>query len=130
MITSCSSFSPYAKENKEKSDHYVIIYNEKLNIQSYTFGDVEFAYSTKEFKKLNPKQKPIFNNILVYGKTNSPEYEYYILVNPKNLMEHDYNSRIVEIGGNIYYILVSNSAPNYDIEQLMNGVQILKLHQN
>ena len=79
---------------------------------------------------IRDRQKPIFNNILVYGKTNSPDYEYYILVNPENVNEHDYNSRMVEIGGNIYYILVSNSAPNYDIEQLMNGVQILKPHQN
>jgi len=111
-----------------KHDDIPIIYNQKLNIQSATMGDFNFAYSNKEFKKINPKQKPLFDNILVYGKTTVPDYEYYILVNPGTHSDESFDFRKVEIDHNVYYILISKAAPDYDKDLLMNGVQ--SLNQN
>lgn len=42
----------------------------------------------------------MFENILVYGKTIMPDYEYYILINPENYSEPNFDVKKVEIENN------------------------------
>lgn len=87
FISACSPFSKLAKESKvETVNGYVRVFNPKVNLSNLNFGDVRFAFTKKEYKLLNPKTKPSFKNILLYGKTiTAPFYNYYILQETNDL---------------------------------------------
>lgn len=75
LLTACSPFSKYAKHTELGTEEmYKLVYNEKINFRSLTFGDMNFARSSKEFKELNGS-KPEFRNILFYAHTTEPDYE-------------------------------------------------------
>ncbi|AKP72123.1 hypothetical protein N4T15_09820 [Riemerella anatipestifer] len=83
MITSCSSFSKSSKETKFGNERgYQSVYNRAVNFKSLTFGDFKFALRNKEYKKLRTNNTE-FKNILFYGRTDEPAYEYFVLLNPK-----------------------------------------------
>jgi hypothetical protein len=89
FISACSPFSKLAKESKvETVNGYVRVFNPKVNLSNLNFGDVRFAFTKKEYKLLNPKTKPSFKNILLYGKTiTAPFYNYYILQETNDLSD-------------------------------------------
>src|SRR5690606_39060849 len=98
FLSHCSSFSPYAKHNQfGTEDGRIKIYNEKLNFKSLNFGDFKFAGSEKEFKQINSGKKPEFKSILLYAKTEWPEYEYYILNDEIHLKSVELKSYVINL---------------------------------
>ncbi|UZT98906.1 hypothetical protein ODZ84_04860 [Chryseobacterium fluminis] len=83
LLVSCSSdiFDPLSRYNQfDKTNKYLLYRNDSLGIKSSTFWDFQFPESKKEIKKIRKGRIP-FKNILLYAKTDSPSYEYYILLN-------------------------------------------------
>lgn len=123
----CSSFSPYAKHNQfSHEEGYVKYFNEKLNLKSLTFGDFKFASSNKEFKKINPNEKPIFKNILLYAKTNNPDYEYYIVKDVINLKSTILKSHIINLNDEKITFIISKKSPQYDAEMIKKNIENIK----
>lgn len=127
-LAACSSpFHKLAKHTEFGSeDGYVRVSNPAANIKSLTFGDFEFASNLSEYKSLTGS-KPPFRDILLYAATRSPEYEYFILLNPKsNRFDEDkYSIRDTDIDGNNVVIVISRHAPVNDITFIKMNVKEL-----
>lgn len=118
FLTSCSSFSKLAKHTEIKQEGvYVKVSHDKANFSSLTFGDFSFALNCKEYRKLNAGAKPPFNCILVYAKTDKPEYEYFILLNKKRKWfdTEKYFVKDTLIHSSYFTLLISKQAPEKDI---------------
>lgn len=114
VIFSCNSFSPLSKDNKKTDKDGFLISNKKAGLQASFFGDFVFANNMKDFRKLNPKSKPLFNDIVLYVKTYiEPFYEVYI-VQGKVIAANDFIVK-EEIFKNVTYsFIISKDAPQYD----------------
>lgn len=97
---------------------YVKVSNGKANFLSLTFGDFSFARSSKEYRKLNAGKKPPFNGILVYAKTDKPEYEYFIIHNKKRKWfdGKKYFVNDTLINTSYFTLVISKNAPEKDIQ--------------
>lgn len=127
LLSSCSPYSKLSKHNKfDLDDSFVVCTNELVNLQSSTFGDFKFASNLKEFKKVNANKKPGFKNVLLYAKTNNPEYEYYLLLNENPKNNPDFIYRAIAIDNNRITLVISKSAPVEDIEIIANKITVLK----
>ena len=127
-FVSCSSYTIISKETKiGTEDSHLKIYNTLANIKSLTFGDFKFALNQKQFKKLN-KIKPYFKDILFYAKTKDPEYDYYVLYNPKEkiISTTIYTVKDTIIRNSNFVIAISKNAPQLDIEYIMNNITAIK----
>ncbi len=117
-ITACSSpFHKLAKHTEFGSEGgYVSVINPVAGLKSLTFGDFEFATSSREYRSLTGT-KPPFRDILFYAVTREPEYEYYVLVNPRSRQfdEGSYSIRDTQIGGKNVVVVISRHAPVNDI---------------
>src|SRR5690606_16346161 len=87
-------------------------------------GDFEFATNTREYRSLTDT-KPPFRDILLYAQTSEPEYEYFILLNPRStaINEEKYSLREIQIGENIVTVAVSRHAPVNDITFIKYNVK-------
>ncbi|MHA3047785.1 hypothetical protein JSO59_010585 [Riemerella anatipestifer] len=124
LITSCSSFSKLSKETKfGKERGYQSVFNQAINFKSLTFGDFKFALRYREYKKLRSNNTE-FKNILFYGKTDEPAYEYFVLLNPKE-KKFDTSRFFVKdtiIKNNNFILLISNDAPKSDIKFISENI--------
>lgn len=127
-LAACSSpFHKLAKHTEFGSeDGYVRVSNPAANIKSLTFGDFMFATNTREYRSLTDT-KPPFRDILLYAQTSEPEYEYFILLNPRStaINEEKYSLREIQIGENIVTVAVSRHAPVNDITFIKYNVKPL-----
>lgn len=128
IFSSCTSFEHLSKSTEiGKDETSVTVSNSKLSLLTRTFGDVKFALNNKQFKELK-NSKPAFKNILFYGITKEPDYEYYLLLNPSNnefkLDKFDYKDTI--INDNRFVVLISKSTPNSDKEFILNNILSLE----
>jgi hypothetical protein len=127
-LTACSSpFHKLAKNTEFGSEEgYVRVSNPAANIKSLTFGDFEFATSSREYRSLTGI-KPPFKDILLYAVTREPEYEYFILLNPRSaaVNEEKFSLREIQIGENIVTVAVSRHAPVNDITFIKYNVKPL-----
>lgn len=125
-LAACSSpFHKLAKQTEIGSEAgYVSVSNPAANIKSLTFGDFEFATSSHEYRSLTGT-KPPFRGILLYALTREPEYEYFILLNPRFAVinEEKYSLREIQIGENIVSVAVSLHAPVNDITFIKYNVK-------
>ncbi|MDY3503329.1 hypothetical protein PG657_10350, partial [Riemerella anatipestifer] len=124
MITSCSSFSKSSKETKFGNERgYQSVYNRAVNFKSLTFGDFKFALRNKEYKKLRTNNTE-FKNILFYGRTDEPAYEYFVLLNPKEkkIDTSKYFVKDTIIKNNNFILLISNYAPKSDIKFISENI--------
>lgn len=125
-LAACSSpFHELAKHNEFGSeDGYVRVSNTGAGLKSLTFGDFDFASSPSEYKVLTGK-KPPFRDILLYAVTREPEYEYFILLNPKRspVDGEQYSTREVQIGENTVNVAISRHAPVNDITFIKYNVK-------
>lgn len=122
ILTSCSNFHHYAGKNKVGSkDGYTQVSNKKAHFNSSTFGDFKFAKSNRQFKKLT-NYTPLFRDIVVYAKTQNPDYDYYILLNPEEdfFMEKQYFKKDTIIQSNRLVLLISRKAPESDKDFIFN----------
>lgn len=110
----CSSFNTLASytQIKEEDGYYKIV-NAEAGIETVTFHDFKFATNRSSFKKLNAN-RPVFNNILVYGRTVDEPYEYYLLYNPKSASNAAYMSKDTLVGGKRFVLAISKEAPAED----------------
>ena len=124
LISACSSFSELAKESTvETADGYVRVFNPKVNLSNLNFGDVEFAFTKKEFKLLNPKAKPSFKNILLYGKTDTaPFYDYYILQKANDLSDTLYSYFDFGMDEDKVILAISKNAPTSDKQFIISNI--------
>lgn len=127
-LAACSSpFHKLAKQTEIGSEAgYVSVSNPAANIKSLTFGDFEFATSSREYRSLTGT-KPPFRGILLYAQTSEPEYEYFILLNLRStaINEEKYSLREIQIGENIVTVAVSRHAPVNDITFIKYNVKPL-----
>lgn len=127
LITSCSPFSKFAGSSVYSTEkcpdsnfHLSVMSNQDLGISTLSFADFKFAISKKEFSLINPSQKPVFKDILFYGKTDN--YDYYLLLNPKEKLVENYVFKDTIIGGKRYVIAASNSIHNNDFRHLTTNL--------
>ena len=104
-------------------DGYVSVYNTNLNFKSLTFGDFKFARTNKEYKKLNQVPTSL-ENILFYGKTTNPSYDYYVLVDPieTNFDLEKYTLKTTKIDGHNFVLLISKDAPFGDEKLISESI--------
>lgn len=127
LLSSCSSFSKLAEHTEIKQEGvYVKVANDKANFSSLTFGDFTFALSCKEYRKLNAGARPPFNNILIYAKTDKPEYEYFILQNKKRKWfdTEKYFAKDTLIHSTYFTLLISKQAPEKDIRFISENFSV------
>lgn len=124
-LSSCSSFSKLASHTEIKSEGvYVKVSNDKAKFSSLTFGDFSFALNSKEFQNLNAGVKPPINCILVYAKTDKPDYEYFILHNKKRKRfdTEKYFAKDTLINSCCFTLLISKHAPEKDIKFIQENM--------
>ena len=118
MIFSCNSFSELSKDNVKSNEDGFLIINKKAGLQATFFGDFVFANNMKEYKKLNPTSKPIFKNIVIYGKTKiEPFYEVYV-VQGKPVIPDNFIVKEEIFKNETYSFIISKDAPQYDLDYL------------
>jgi hypothetical protein len=118
-----------AEFNKTESiDGLTRFYNEKLNISTLNYGDVKFAFSTKEFKKMNQNAKPVFKNVLFYGETFiAPFYNYYLLEGKAYTPNKLYNIHEYTFEGSTFLLAISVYTPAADTDLIKSNIsQYLK----
>ena len=124
FISACSPFSKLAKESKvETVNGYVRVFNPKVNLSNLNFGDVRFAFTKKEYKLLNPKTKPSFKNILLYGKTiTAPFYNYYILQVTNDLSDILYSYFDFGMDEDKVILAISKNTPTADKQFIIANI--------
>lgn len=124
FISACSPFSKLAKESKvETVNGYVRVFNPKVNLSNLNFGDVRFAFTNKEYKLLNPKTKPSFKNILLYGKTiTAPFYNYYILQETNDLSDILYSYFDFGMDEDKVILAISKNTPTADKQFIIANI--------
>lgn len=81
---SCTTFTPYSRFNKINSctdNAYRCLVNNHLDLKYKTYGGFHFANNLKEYRKMKVKNKPKFKNVIVYGRSNILEGDYYLILN-------------------------------------------------
>ncbi len=124
LLSSCSHFSKMAVYNKvENIDGETRIYNEKLNLSNLNYGDVKFAFSKKEFKKLTSNKKPAFKNVILYGQTYiEPFYNYYLLQGEDCISNADYTIFEYNFQESKFNLAISKGAPEPDVEFIKSHI--------
>ena len=85
-FASCTTFSKYSKFNKvEQCEYksYRCIINDSLSLHYKSFGGFKFANNTAEYRKMRVKKKPFFKNVIIYGRSNVLNGDYYLIQNLK-----------------------------------------------
>lgn len=125
VIFSCNSFSSLSKDNNKSDEDGFLISNKKAGLQATFFADFVFANNMKEYKKLNPTSKPLFKNILIYGKTKvAPFYEVYV-VQGKPTIPDDFIVKEEVFKNETYSFIISKDAPQYDLDYLKKNFKDL-----
>lgn len=125
LMISCNSFHDLAGTTRIGNDEqYVTVQNTDLNVRTRTFGDISFAFSNKEFKELT-NSRPEFKDILFYGTTDKPPYEYYVLVDPEfeELDTKGYDIKDTLIAQNRIVLLIASSAPESDKAFILGNIR-------
>lgn len=93
-LLSCSNkISPAFKSNIYTATANTMVVNDGLMFSHRSYGDVDFTKDEKALKSILKQNRYKFDNVLVYGKTNTdPIYEYVILADSKNdwKTQHDF----------------------------------------
>lgn len=121
MFCSCTNFNNASRFNVYEDVDNFTVTNKVLEFKSTFFGDFKFAKNEKEFKQLNPKAKPRFKEIVVYGKTVAkPIYDVYILKG--KLTDHKgYVVKDTILGTQMLTLAISKDAPVQDIAFLQEN---------
>ena len=83
---SCTTFSKYSKFNKVEQcedKSYRCIINDSLSLNYKSFGGFKFANNSAEYRKMRVKKKPFFKNVIIYGRSNVLNGDYYLIQNLK-----------------------------------------------
>ena len=124
LLNNCTSFAKISDKTQiGREDGYMKIYNTEANFKSLTFGDFRFATTKNNYIDLS-KKKPNLKNILFYGVTSDPPYEYFVLFNPKtkNFNTDKYIVKDTILRHNNFVILISKEAPVKDIKFLTTKI--------
>ena len=121
-IISCTTFSKYSPYNKVEScvEGYYCIVNDSLQLKYETLGGFNFANNLKDYRKFTFKNKPKFKNVIVYGKSNILETDYYLLLNNKIYPKNFYFKDTVINNQKITIALSSNMNGTYNKDFLLN----------
>jgi hypothetical protein len=124
FLTNCSPFHKLANKTQFGSENgYKKVYNSAAKLKSLTFGDFSFATNNKQYKSLT-QQKTAMKDILFYGITTKPNYEYYVLLNPKS-RKFDVEKFVIKdtmISKHTIVVLISKNAPARDIKFLTENI--------
>jgi len=121
VILSCNSFSILSQDNKKTDEDGFLIINKTAGLQATFFGDFVFANNMKEYRLLNPTAKPLFKNILIYGKTKvAPFYEVFI-IEGKAIIPNDFVVKEEVFKNQTYSLIISKDAPQYDLDYLRSN---------
>ena len=119
LLTSCTSFSKLSQFNTIMNDVGFTFRNTKVGAEAKFYGDFKLANSMKDFRKLN-EEKPKFKYIILYGKTYVPPiYDVYITEGFAEKQE-GYSIHDTLIKDRIINFIISDLAPRYDKEFLLN----------
>ena len=121
-FTSCSTFSKYSPYNKVEScvDGYYCMVNDSLQLKYESLGGFHYANNLKEYRKMKIKNKPKFKNIIVYGKSNILETDYYLILNNKIYPKNFYFKDTIINKQKITIALNSNRNGTYNKNFLLN----------
>ncbi len=126
LFTSCKTFSKIAKNNSitPTKDGYIAVTNDILTFELLTFGDFEFASNKHEYKKLNREYKPMYKNIIVYGRTENPSYEFYVVLG--KLQDRSYATyyfKSIKVDDKYISLAISKEAPASDVKFIMDNLK-------
>ncbi len=128
LLSSCKTFSKVAANNSitPTKDGYIAVTNDVITFELLTFGDFEFASSKHEYKKLNREYKPMYRNIIVYGVTKNPSYEFYVVVG--KLQDRSYATyyfKSIKVDDKYISLAISKEAPASDVKFIMDNLKAL-----
>lgn len=128
LLFSCrSSFSRYSDystvEICDHNDVFVCINNDSLKLKYVSFGGFHFAKNDTEFKKLNGR-KPKFKNILIYGKSEIINSDYYLLID-SHRRKRGFIYKDSLIGKTLVTVALSYSCHPSNQKVLLNGLKSL-----
>lgn len=107
----CSpKISEHFDQNKYIRNYNIHIVNDSLQLYFKSPADITYTTDKKELKKVIRKEKfKLEDRVLVYGKTDTPPYEYFVTLTknhkhnyPKNLVVFDtlINNQTIQFVGN------------------------------
>lgn len=107
----CSpKISRHFEQNKYVRNYNIHIVNDSLQLYFKSPGDITYTTDKKELKKIIRKvEYKLKEEVLVYGKTNDPPYEYFVTISensqqnyPKELVVFDtlINNQTIQFIGN------------------------------
>lgn len=123
-FVACSPFSEVADATVIEPDVlYMSVSNPRVEFQSLTFGDFEFARNRNELKKIGGSSKG-FSDMLVYAKTTKPTYKYCIMYEPRNLKKENLEFTFIDtlLHGKRFVLAISKSAPKRDAAFIRNNI--------
>lgn len=95
ILLGCSSkISEHFEQNRYVRNYNIHIINDSLQLYFKTPADITYATNKKELKKIIRNEKfKILDDVLVYGRTNDPPYEFFVTVS--NNRTQDYPEKLV-----------------------------------
>lgn len=123
---SCSSkFCATSKDMylSQEESNYIVYINPLLKVCFENYGDVKTAFSKRDFKRINyyPYKKIPYKNILLYGKDIGANYDYYVLLNENDYLEHQgYVRKDTVVNNNKFTLLVMSKASDVDRNHILN----------
>lgn len=122
VVRCASSFNKYSRYNQfDKEDGMLRYYNEELNLKSLVFNDYKFASNPEEFKSISKDTKPLFENILVYGRKTGTEQDFYIIKMLYVKVRHDYQIIKHQADDQTFFLLISKNTAEEDIKRIKDG---------
>lgn len=95
LLYGCSpKISKHFEQNKYIRNYSIHLINDTLQIYFKSPADITYTTDKKELKKIIRKAKfKLSDNVLAYGKTNEPPYEYFVTISKNK--KHNYSKNLV-----------------------------------
>ncbi len=131
---SCSpKLSEHFQQNSYVQNFNIHILNPSLQLAIETTADINYTTDKKELRKIIRKAEfKLRDQVLIYGKTDEPPYEYFVTVStnqkqpyPKNLIVFDtlINSNTIHFIGNSLHEN-SNRALGIDLKNIFRSLKV------
>ncbi|MCA0131707.1 hypothetical protein [Winogradskyella alexanderae] len=139
LVCGCSpKISEYFEENKYIRNYSIHIVNDSLQLYFKSPADITYTADKKELKKIISKSNlKLDDDVLIYGKTDEPPYEYFVTVSkkqnqnyPKSIIVFDTlidNQTIKFIGNPISKR--SNRTLEVDLKNMLKSLEIGKSYR-
>lgn len=134
FFLSCTpSVSPYFEQNRYIRNYNIHVVNDSLELYFNTPADIVYATDVKELKKeIRKKKFDLKGEVLVYGTTQNPPYEYFLIIPehkiqaypaPLVILDTIINDQAFRFVGNPISIATKRNL-EADMQQMMKSLEV------